>query len=239
VAMASSGVGRVLSINVPKYHYLPLSVQTLEEWLNSSKKGVLIVDVREEDFKGGHIKNALHISYSQFHSNPGIDAAEDENEPAPPSKPATSSMLPDLVKRVADQKLTHIVFYCMYSHERSPASAEAFMSALHLSSPPSVYVLEGGFHSFINRLTIITPSCTVSSTPNNLVSSSHKDVTFKPEVNKWIADLDRDTWILYNAISPKSPKSGGAGVFSGCALAAGVPMLLHKKDFESTITLHQ
>lgn len=237
----TSSIGRGLSINVPKYHYHPLDVKTLEEWLNCSKKGLLIVDVREEDFKGGHIKNALHIPYSQFHSNPGIDAAEDENEPAPPSKPAAPSMLPDLVKRVTDQQLTHIVFYCMYSHERSPASAEAFLSALHLASPPSVYVIEGGFHSFINGLVTIAPSCTVTSTPNNLVSSNHKDVTLKPEIIKWVADLDRDTWVLYNAISPKSPKSasGSAAVFNGCSLAAGVPMLLHKKDFESTITLHQ
>ena len=38
-----------------------LESEQLKEWILSGQKGILIVDVRDEDFEGGNIKFALNI----------------------------------------------------------------------------------------------------------------------------------------------------------------------------------
>ncbi|EMR08136.1 hypothetical protein PNEG_03574 [Pneumocystis murina B123] len=93
-------------------------------------KDIIIVDVREDDFIGGHIKGALHI----------------------PSYKLSSHIL-NLVEET--KKAKEIIFYCSFSQQRGPAGARLFLveqQKIHNIKGiqektifPKVYVLRGGF----------------------------------------------------------------------------------------------
>lgn len=98
----------------------------------------LVVDVRESDRAGGHIKGSCHI-------------------PAPQIQADASRFV-----HLADGK-KRVIFHCMYSQVRGPSCATLFQKALqsraqaqqdqHASSgaqhnQAEVYVLAGGFNSF-------------------------------------------------------------------------------------------
>ncbi|KTW26196.1 hypothetical protein T552_03088 [Pneumocystis carinii B80] len=99
---------------------------------NTGNKGkdLVIVDVRDEDFIGGHIKGALHI----------------------PSHELSSCIL-NLIEETKDAK--EVIFYCAYSQQRGPAGARLFLmeqqkirnikSIQEEEIFPKVYVLRGGF----------------------------------------------------------------------------------------------
>ncbi|KAJ8586545.1 Rhodanese-like protein [Rhizopogon salebrosus TDB-379] len=85
----------------------------------------LIVDVRDEDWRGGNIKNSRNYPSQRFTLD--VD---------------------DLIKRTKD--IPVMIFHCQLSQERGPKAArmyEGTCRALHDTSP-TVYVLQGGFVQF-------------------------------------------------------------------------------------------
>ena len=92
-----------------------------------------VIDVREEDRKGGHIKHSIHI-------------------PAPVFRASPSQAIP-LVK---DAEL--VVVHCMYSQVRGPSCAALLAAALdsavakkEVEGNPQVTVLEGGFAGMLRN----------------------------------------------------------------------------------------
>lgn len=89
----------------------------------------IVVDVRQHDRAGGHIKNSLHIPADLLRANPDRYALQ----------------------------LNHascIVVHCMFSQVRGPSCATLLASALSRSKldpsapMPQVVILEGGFAAF-------------------------------------------------------------------------------------------
>ncbi|PXF41440.1 Dual specificity phosphatase Cdc25 [Gracilariopsis chorda] len=113
-------------MSAPSY----ISRDTLASMLRSSNPPV-VIDVREDDRIGGHIKSSVHI--------PAPDLRRD----------------PSLYLKHVKGKDT-VVFHCMYSQLRGPTCAVRFWYALdkarkdgRLQSVPEVVILEGGFAQFI------------------------------------------------------------------------------------------
>eukprot|EP01027_Heterolobosea_sp_BB2_P014426 GEZU01020716.1.p1 GENE.GEZU01020716.1~~GEZU01020716.1.p1 ORF type:complete len:190 (-),score=10.89 GEZU01020716.1:149-718(-) len=95
----------------------------------------LVVDVRDDDFRGGNIKNALHM----------------------PSEGFLDSMH-KLADRVQQEKIEKIIFHCMYSSQRGPTAALHFRNYWDekfaedgVPFPLSIHVLKGGFVGWISR----------------------------------------------------------------------------------------
>ncbi|QSL67191.1 hypothetical protein MERGE_001581 [Pneumocystis wakefieldiae] len=96
----------------------------------NKENDIIIVDVRDDDFIGGHIKGALHI----------------------PSYELSSHIL-NLIEETKDAK--EIIFYCSFSQQRGPSGARLFLKErqkIHNIKEiqekhifPKVYVLRGGF----------------------------------------------------------------------------------------------
>lgn len=90
---------------------------------------ILIIDVREGDRIGGHIKGSKHIPAPTFRSDPVryLPLCEGKEK---------------------------VIFHCMFSQVRGPGCANAFANALHRSSSqagvrrPEVLIMSGGFHAF-------------------------------------------------------------------------------------------
>lgn len=83
-----------------------------------------VVDVRDDDFGGGHIAGARHCPSESFRS-----------------------ALPELARELAMQEKT-VVFHCMYSRSRGPRCARLFLQHLEHHYPRwrcAVYVLSGGY----------------------------------------------------------------------------------------------
>jgi len=64
-----------------------------------------LVDVRSDDYKGGNITDALHLSYAEYRTGK------------------------DYVAAIASEAGQKIVFICMYGKEQSPAVAQDFFAA--------------------------------------------------------------------------------------------------------------
>lgn len=90
----------------------------------------LIIDVRGDDFAGGHIRSAVNVPENDFQDDDDVDA---------------------LVEKYKDQE--RIVFHCMMSQVRGPACARRFLSRLEIKleneeHKPKVEVLQGGYQLF-------------------------------------------------------------------------------------------
>merc|ERR1719161_2073521 len=83
------------------------SIEELFGLIASSSGNLLVVDVRGKDFKGGHVPGALH-----FMSRALVEAPE------------------DLFRRCCLERVTRVVFYCMYSIQRAPGCACEFAAYL-------------------------------------------------------------------------------------------------------------
>ncbi|KAG7665142.1 ibp1 [[Candida] subhashii] len=90
-----------------------------------------IIDVRESDFVGGHIKGCYHYPAANFHYT-----------------------LRELHQRLYDNKIDDIIFHCALSQVRGPSSTLKFLRSLNEITDPKlkeyfdsvhVYVLKGGF----------------------------------------------------------------------------------------------
>lgn len=96
----------------------------------TSAPKVAIIDVRDSDHIGGHIKGSSWIPTSELEAR-----------------------IPELVRLHRDKD--KVVFHCMLSQQRGPSSALKFARALQTAALkeksaqgvtwPEVYVLEGGF----------------------------------------------------------------------------------------------
>jgi len=89
-----------------------------------------VIDVRDEDFAGGHIPNAKHVPSASFATQVGYLAQE---------LAGSSSLL---------------VFHCMFSQQRGPSCANCFVRHVADHDPNwqcDVRVLSGGFHAWDMR----------------------------------------------------------------------------------------
>lgn len=92
----------------------------------------LVIDVRDEDFAGGHIRSAVNLPEENFVEDDDVDA---------------------IVRRHQDEEL--IVFHCMFSQVRGPSCAKRFLSRMAVvladaEKKPDVRVLTGGYQTFAN-----------------------------------------------------------------------------------------
>ncbi|KAJ6783250.1 hypothetical protein PWT90_07496 [Aphanocladium album] len=95
---------------------------------DSTEPTYAIVDVRDDDYLGGHIKGGIHAASGQ------LDA-----------------MMPTLMRRLEGKKT--VVFHCMLSQERGPRAALRYLreriatadSDKPGESQQEVLVLDGGF----------------------------------------------------------------------------------------------
>ncbi|EMG47503.1 YCH1 CDC25-like phosphatase YCH1 [Candida maltosa Xu316] len=108
---------------------------TLRSWFTqkSSPHGKFcIVDVRDSDFVGGHIKGCYHYPAANFHYT-----------------------LNDLYLQIFNDKVNDVVFHCALSQVRGPSSTLKFLRSIddikdpelktYLQNNIHVYILKGGF----------------------------------------------------------------------------------------------
>lgn len=89
-----------------------------------------VVDVRDDDRAGGHIKGSIHVPSHDFRRR-----------------------LPSLLIELKSKEA--VVFHCMMSQRRGPSCASAFAKSLDdaaerhaIGTIPDVLLLEGGFMAF-------------------------------------------------------------------------------------------
>jgi rhodanese-related sulfurtransferase len=123
-----------ISFRLPQASAKPLVVQqaTLRDWLLSTKqaqkstsyvpKRFIVVDVRDDDYYGGHINGAINVPSRQFAEN-----------------------LDMLVAALKDYDT--VIFHCALSQIRGPAAAKKYLNRLKEvgQSGQKVLVLSGGF----------------------------------------------------------------------------------------------
>lgn len=96
-----------------------VSADTLASWMDERpKEKITILDVRDDDFVGGHIPGAIHFASKSFYEN-----------------------LPKVVEAVKDQK--KVIVHCMQSAQRGPSCARVLRE--QLPEATQVCVLRGGF----------------------------------------------------------------------------------------------
>lgn len=113
----------------PRY----ITASALAETLRSTNPMVqrpLIIDVRDSDYAGGHIRGGINIPEDDFMDDDDVDA---------------------LVSKYKDEDA--IVFHCMMSQVRGPSCAKRFMNRMEIvlegaKHKPRVLVLAGGYQNF-------------------------------------------------------------------------------------------
>lgn len=105
-----------------------ITAEELAESLRGGRENVIVVDARDEDRAGGHIKGSVHTGSAEMMGNTRHYAQ---------------------LWATADK----VVFHCMMSQVRGPKCARLFTDALAHVVPkgetkPAVFVLEGGFQQF-------------------------------------------------------------------------------------------
>ncbi|ABN65968.1 predicted protein [Scheffersomyces stipitis CBS 6054] len=108
---------------------------TLRTWFQGGsphgKGKFAVVDVRDSDFVGGHIRGCYHYPAGNFHYT-----------------------LPELQQRLMDNEINDVVFHCALSQVRGPSSSLKFLRSLDDIKDNNlkkyfdnvhVYVLKGGF----------------------------------------------------------------------------------------------
>lgn len=109
---------------------------TLRSWfrggLPNGEGKFAVIDVRESDYVGGHIRGCYHYPAGQF-----------------------ADTLPNLRERLFNNKINDVVFHCALSQARGPSSSLKFLRSLNEVDDPSqieffnninVWVLFGGFN---------------------------------------------------------------------------------------------
>lgn len=115
--------------NVSDLKYI--TVATLREWLKKGKSAsndkFAIVDVRDSDYAGGHIKGCLHFPSGNFYNS-----------------------LPELKDTLLKRNARDVVIHCAMSQSRAPKAALTFMNeTAGLEHPFRVWVLKGGFTKWV------------------------------------------------------------------------------------------
>lgn len=109
-----------------------LKPSTLYSWFKGGAPGKFaVVDVRDSDYVGGHIKGCYHYPAGNF-----------------------IETLPDLRERLMKDNVQDVIFHCALSQVRGPSSTLKFLRSLNDVKDPSqieyfsqlsVWVLQGGF----------------------------------------------------------------------------------------------
>lgn len=91
-----------------------------------------IIDVRDEDFAGGHVKGAVNVPSELFRDDQHVD---------------------DTLQRLAAAGKERIVVHCALSQQRGPAAARRIQERLDAAlgsgaKMPQVQVMEKGFRRF-------------------------------------------------------------------------------------------
>lgn len=100
-----------------------ISPQTLKEWILSDNPPA-VVDVRDDDYFGGHIQNARNYPSSGFVE--------------------TMDRLQSDVRG-----FDRVVFYCQLSQVRGPSCAKKYTLQTANECSQKVYVLAGGFSNWV------------------------------------------------------------------------------------------
>ncbi|OLL22789.1 CDC25-like phosphatase YCH1 [Neolecta irregularis DAH-3] len=96
----------------------------LYEWLQDPTSDVVVVDVRDDDYIGGHISKSLHYPSSKL-----------------------SETFPQLTDKLLPRK--KVVFHCLLSQQRGPTAAKRYLEQLGNNNPEQkVYILAGGFSNW-------------------------------------------------------------------------------------------
>lgn len=107
---------------------------TLRSWFGGKSPtgngNFAVVDVRDSDYIGGHIRGCYHYPAGNFHET-----------------------LPELRKRILDNQIDDVVFHCALSQVRGPKSSLMFLRSLQELPEDqqasflslNVWVLSGGF----------------------------------------------------------------------------------------------
>jgi len=116
------------NIAIPK-NFVKIAVDTTTQFVRDKAQNVVFIDVRDQDYTGGHIPGSVAAPYgTEFESK-----------------------LTDLVKQY--HSYANVIFYCMYGQLRSPSCALTFLKKqqeLFPASPTNnVFVLSGGFHDYL------------------------------------------------------------------------------------------
>lgn len=110
-----------------------ITATQLAEMLRSpSAPRPLIIDVRDSDFAGGHIRSAVNLPEDNFISDDDVDA---------------------IVTKYKDEEM--IVFHCMLSQVRGPSCARRFLNRMIVvladqEKKLDVRVLTGGYQNFLS-----------------------------------------------------------------------------------------
>lgn len=106
-----------------------INTHTLRSWFrNGSPNGKFaVIDVRDDDFIGGHIKGCYHYPAATF-----------------------VETLPELQAKLKQNNINDVVFHCALSQVRGPSSTLKFLRANNDSGDEvlkvlRVFVLKGGF----------------------------------------------------------------------------------------------
>lgn len=107
-----------------------ISARTLRQWFRDGRGPlgkVAVVDVRDSDFMGGHIRGCLHFPSGEL-----------------------PDRMPELQKQILDMDARDVVFHCALSQVRGPLSTLKFLRANAAGLDDRlkvlrVYVLKGGF----------------------------------------------------------------------------------------------
>ncbi|CAI5759577.1 unnamed protein product [Candida verbasci] len=111
-----------------------ISRKTLKNWIQNglSPSGkFLVIDVRDSDYIGGHIKNSINLPSNTFYD-----------------------FLPNLYKKLYDDNIKVVVFHCMLSQSRGPSATLKFLRGIEEinqleikehANNIDVFVLKGGF----------------------------------------------------------------------------------------------
>lgn len=101
----------------------------LKRWLAGSKN-LAVVDVRDSDYFGGHIKRSYNFPSENFQET-----------------------LPELRRMLIENNIEDVVFHCALSQVRGPKAALKYLRSLELAATNeqlklkdvNVWVLQGGF----------------------------------------------------------------------------------------------
>ncbi|CCE73129.1 Piso0_000150 [Millerozyma farinosa CBS 7064] len=115
-----------------------VSTKALRTWFQkgspSGEGRFAVVDVRDNDYVGGHIRGSWHY--------PAVDFG---------------GRLGELQRRLEDEQVNDVVFHCMLSQSRGPKAALAFLRSLddvtgdeskEYFGKLGVWVLKGGFNAW-------------------------------------------------------------------------------------------
>lgn len=116
---------RPREISAMASHTLPakVSAETLHKWLSSSNPPA-VVDVRDSDRFGGHIRNSINAPSTSFTKD--LDKLSDQ---------------------LREEEV--VVFHCQLSQQRGPHCAKIY--AKQAPEKQQVYILEGGFSNWARK----------------------------------------------------------------------------------------